>query len=80
LVDEQRAESAERVDDEACFDGAVESCTCEEGQRPFPGEGDDTEDEVDDLQDWEGFYGRVEVFGEEIPEDFGPEEGFDCGG
>lgn len=49
----------------------------EKGQWPFPGERDDAEEKVDDLEDWEGFYGRVEVLGEEVPEDFGPEEGFE---
>jgi hypothetical protein len=32
------------------------------------------------LEDGEGLYCSVEVFGEEVPEDFRPEETFDCGG
>jgi hypothetical protein len=78
LVDEQCAKGAQRVHDKAGFDGAVETGACEQGQRPFPGESDSAEDEVDDLEDGEGLDCRVEVFGEKVPEDFGPEEGFDC--
>ena len=37
-------------------------------------------DEVEDLEDRERFHGRVEVGGEEIPEDLGPEETFEGGG
>jgi hypothetical protein len=48
--------------------------TCHKPQWPFVGEGDDAEDEVYDLEDWDGFDGFVEVFGVEVPEDLGPEE------
>ena len=32
------------------------------------------------MQHWYGFYGSIEVLGEEVPEYLGPEEAFDCGG
>jgi hypothetical protein len=32
------------------------------------------------LQNGEGFHSAVEVFGEKVPEDFGPEEGFEGSG
>jgi hypothetical protein len=32
------------------------------------------------LEDWERLHCSVEVLGEEIPEDLGPEESLDCGG
>jgi hypothetical protein len=73
LVDEQRAQGAQRVDDQAGFDGAVEAGACEEGKWPFPHESDESENHV------EGLDSAIEVFGKEIPEDFGPEEGFERG-
>lgn len=48
-------------------------------ERPFPGEGDETEDEVDDLKGGKGLDGAVEVLCEKVPEDLGPEEAFDGG-
>ena len=43
---------------------------------PFPCEYTEAEEKVDELEDWNWFDGAVEVFGCEIPEDFGPEESF----
>lgn len=57
----------------------MESRACEEWEGPFPCESDDAEDEVEDLEHRGAGYGRVEVFGEEVPEDFWPEEAFYCG-
>jgi hypothetical protein len=79
LVDEECDEGAERVDDEAGLDGAVEAGACEEAEGPFPGEADDAHDEVDDLQRGDLCDGAVEVLGEEVPEDLGPEEGLNGG-
>jgi len=50
----------------------------DESQWPFPGEDNDTKEEVDDLEDGDRLYGSIEVLGEEIPEDLGPEETFHC--
>lgn len=80
LVDEQCAQCAERVDNQTGLNGAVQTGTGEQWQWPFPGERDDAEEQVDDLQNWEGFHGRIEVLGEEVPEDLGPEEGFESSG
>ena len=79
LVDEQRAQSAQRVHDQARLDAAVQPRAREEGERPLPREADDAEDEVYDLEDGEGLNGRVQVLGQEVPEDLGPEEGLEGG-
>ena len=47
----------------------------EEGEGPFPGEAEQAEEEVDDLEDRDRADAAVEVGGEEVEEDFGPEEG-----
>jgi hypothetical protein len=49
-------------------------------QRPFVSEADERDDDVEDLQDRDGFDGCVEVFGQEVEEEFGPEEGFEGAG
>lgn len=51
----------------------------EEGQRPFPGQSEDAEQEVEELQDGHGPHARVEGGGEEVEEEFRPEEGVDGG-
>lgn len=43
-------------------------------QREFPGEHDEAEDHVDDLQDRDGFYCVVEVLGPHVEEDLRPED------
>jgi hypothetical protein len=53
--------------------------TSNESERPFPSKHEETEDQVDDLEDREGFYGSVEVLGEEVEEDFWPEESLESG-
>ena len=50
------------------------------GPWPFPPEREQAEEEVEDLQDGQGLDGAVEGFGQEVPEDFGPEESFEGGG
>jgi len=56
----------------------VERGPSNESQRPFPSKHEETEDEVDDLEDRQRLHSQVEVFGEEVPEDLRPEEAFDC--
>lgn len=46
----------------------------EEREGPFPAEAEDAEEEVDGLEDGDGADAVVEVGGEEVPEEFGPEE------
>ncbi len=50
----------------------------DESKRPFPRKEEDAEHKVDDLQDREWLYCKVEVLGEEVPEDLRPEEAFKC--
>ncbi|KAK0292352.1 hypothetical protein LTS00_007829, partial [Friedmanniomyces endolithicus] len=52
----------------------------EERERPFVGKGEEGEEEVEDLEDGDGFDEGVEVLGEEVEEEFGPEEAFEGGG
>lgn len=82
LVQQQCAEAGQRVDGQPGLDAPMHGRFREREQRdrPFPGEGEDAEEEVDDLQDGDGADGGVEVGGEEVPEDFGPEEAFEGGG
>lgn len=51
----------------------------DELQWPFVGQAHETENEVDDLKSGEGLDGAIEVLGEEVPEDLGPEEAFNGG-
>lgn len=46
----------------------------DEGKRPLIATADNAEDHVDDLERGNRFDGTVEVLGEEVPEDLGPEE------
>lgn len=47
---------------------------------PLESQHAETEEEVEELQDGDGLYGAVEIFGGKVPKDFGPEEAFDSGG
>lgn len=49
---------------------------CQWFERPFPCQRSDTQYQIDDLQDGDGFDGGVEVVRYKVPEDFGPEEAF----
>ncbi len=82
LVQQQRAQAGERVDGQPRLDTPVHGRLGEgeQGKGPFPGEGEDAEQEVDDLEDRDGAHGGVEIGGEEVPEDLGPEETFEGGG
>jgi hypothetical protein len=79
LVDEQSAQSAQRVHDQAGLDAAVQPCARKKWERPLPCEADDAEDEVYNLKNREGLDGRIEVLGQEVPEDLRPEEGLEGG-
>ena len=50
------------------------------GQRPLPAQDDEGEEQIEDLENGDGLDGAVEVLGEEVPEDFGPEETGEGGG
>ena len=47
-------------------------------QWPLVGKTYDSDNDVENLQDRYGFYGGVEVLGQEIEKEFRPEEAFDC--
>lgn len=82
LVQQQRTQTGQWVHSQPCLDAPMHACSRELEYRkgPFPGEGEDAEEEVDELEDGDGADGGVEVGGEEVPEDFGPEEAFEGGG
>ena len=48
-------------------------------ERPFVGERNEGEEEVQGLENGNGFDGGIEEFCEEVEEDFGPEEAFERG-
>lgn len=52
----------------------------DEGGWVFPEQREEAEEEVEALEDGDGFDGGVEGLGEEVPEDFGPEDGVQGGG
>lgn len=58
----------------------MEARVGERGERPLPGQRDEAEKQVEDLQERDGADGVVEVGGEEVPEDLRPEEAFEGGG
>ena len=80
LVEQRGRERAERVQHQPGLDAAVQRGPREWLERPLPSEGEEAEEQIDDLQDGEGLDGAVEVLGQEIPEDLGPEEAFERGG
>ena len=49
----------------------------EQRERIFPAYAQQAEEEVDDLEDRDRAHAGVEVGGEEVPEEFGPEETLD---
>ena len=80
LVQQQCGKCRERVQHQSCFDAAVYRRAGDEPERPLPGQTDESEYHVHNLEDGNGLHGGVEVLGEEVPEDFGPEEAFEGGG
>lgn len=80
LVEQSSEQSDEREQDETGLDAAVEGGAGNEAERPVPGEHDETGEEVEDLEDRHRLDGAVEVLGQKVPEDFGPEEAVDGGG
>ncbi len=80
LIQQQRHQAADGIYDQPGLDAPVHGAAGDERQRPFPGETDDAQDEIENLEDGDGAHSAVEGFGEEIPEDLGPEEPFQGGG
>jgi hypothetical protein len=79
LIYQERDESAQRVDDETCFNRPVQAGAREETQGPLPAQPDNAQDDVEDLESGDLGHSAVEVLGEEVPEDLGPEDGFNAG-
>jgi hypothetical protein len=80
LVQQHSAQSAQRQPQQARHHAAVQVRTRHPSQRPLVGEAHERDDDVEDLQDGDGLDGGVEVFGQEVEEEFGPEEGFEGAG
>ena len=57
----------------------MQAATGEESDGPLPRQAQDAHQDVDNLEGGHGLDGAVEVLGQEVPEDLGPEEGFDGG-
>jgi hypothetical protein len=79
LVQQRSRESRHGQHDQPGLDAPVQGRAGNEAKRPLPGDHEDAEDEVDDLQEGEGLDGAVEVLGQEVPEYLGPEEAFKGG-
>lgn len=58
----------------------MQTGACDEGEWPLVCDAEDSQEEVDDLEGWDGSDGGVEVLGEEVPEDLRPEEAFEGSG
>lgn len=52
----------------------------EESERPLPSKTDKAHEDVDDLEGGHRLNSNVEVLGQKVPEDLGPEKGLDAGG
>lgn len=58
----------------------MERFALEEAERPFIGKGEDAEEKIEQLENRDRLNDGVKVGGSKVPEDFRPEEAFDCGG
>lgn len=80
LVQQHGAQRRERQPEQPRHHAAVQVRARHPAQRPFVGEAHERDGDVEDLQDGDGLDGGVEVFGQEVEEEFGPEEGFEGAG
>lgn len=80
LIHEACRQSSEWIDDQSSLHAPVQAWQHlnQRCQRPLPATAQDSKQHVEDLQYWEWFDRSVEVFGEKVPEDLGPEEGRDA--
>lgn len=79
MVQQKRDQAAEWEENETGRDATMHRRTGEQGERVFPGETQHAEEQVDDLQDGDRAHSSVEIGGEEVPEDFWPEEALKAG-
>nr|POE80010.1 hypothetical protein CFP56_08076 [Quercus suber] len=77
LIQQHRHQRRQRQPDQSRDHASVQRGAGQPSQRPFVGQADERDDEVDDLQGGEGFDGGIEVLGEEVEEELGPEEAFE---
>ncbi|QSZ35500.1 hypothetical protein DSL72_008370 [Monilinia vaccinii-corymbosi] len=80
LVQQSGGQRRQREDHQTRLDAAVKCRVDDEAQGPLPRQHAEPEEQIDDLEDGEGFDGAVEIFRQEIPEDLGPKESGDGGG
>lgn len=79
LVEKDGCKTGKRKPEEAQFQGSLYGCSSEQIEWKFVGKTDETNDEVDSLEDGHRFDCAVKVLGHEIEEHLGPEEAFDTG-
>ena len=79
LVDQGRRGRSHGYPHQSEGDASVEWGLGHEAERPFHRKGEEGEHQIDDLQVWEGLNQDIEVAGEDVPEDLGPEKAFDGG-
>ena len=79
LVQQRRGEGRHREKREAGFEAAVQAGPGEEADRPLPCEEDQAKGQIYRLKDRYRFDGRIERFGDEVPEYLGPEIPFHRG-
>jgi hypothetical protein len=79
LIHQRSRQSHRGKSDQSRRNTTMESRPSNDTQRPLPSEHDNAKDQIDNLQRGERLHGEVEIFGEEVPENLGPEKSFDCG-
>jgi len=82
LVHEHRRQAGERPQYQPDLDAPVHrgAGEAEDVEGPLVAERDEAEQQVERLEDGDGLHGAVEVVGEEVEEDLGPDESFYAGG
>jgi hypothetical protein len=82
LVLQQCRQCKQWVDDHPCLQTSMQprQHSCDWYQWPLQAKAHERKDEVEYLQYGEWFDCYIEIFGEDVPEDLGPEEAFDGSG
>jgi hypothetical protein len=76
LIHQHCAQTNQRQPHHPCLHAPVYCGAGDIFERPFVAESNDAEDNIDCLEDGNGLDGEVEVLGEKIEEELGPEETF----
>lgn len=77
LVQQHGRQGRQRDDGQTGLEAAVDGRAGNKAQGPLPGEYEEAQEQVDNLQYRDGFDNGIEVPGQEVPEDLGPEEALD---